>query len=100
MKINFQEFKWTIKLTERKESPDLLAYASLNLIEEHGRHLTINGFTIRKSKFNNKPYLADPSKRTQKGFFKFVLFRGSLRKEFAEEAVEAYENETIPIIEE
>jgi hypothetical protein len=50
MKINFKELVFKIKLADDKGYPDLLAYASLKLLDEHERHLTYNGFTIRKSR--------------------------------------------------
>lgn len=100
MKINFKELVFKIKLVDDKEHPDLLAYASLKLLDEHERHLTYNGFTIRKSKFNDKPYLAPPSKRTGSGFFKFLLAEKSLWKEIEREAVNQFEIDSIPIINE
>jgi hypothetical protein len=100
MKINFKELIFKIKLADDKGYPDLLAYASLKLLDDHERHLTYNGFTIRKSQFNGKPYLMPPSKRTGKGFFKFLLAEKSLWKEIEKVAVEQYEFESIPIVEE
>jgi len=100
MKININEIKFTIKLAKDNNHPDLLAYLSLILIDEHERYFTINGFTVRKSKFNGKPYLVPPSKSTNKGFYKFILAEGSLWKEIEKEAVKEYDIETIPIIEE
>ncbi len=100
MKINFNEIKLTIKLVSDNKYPDLLAYASLKFIDEHGRHFTVNGFTIRKSKYNGKPYLTLPSKRMANGFFKFTLIENSLWKEIEKEALSQYEQETIPVIEE
>ena len=100
MKINFKELTFKIKLANDNEYPDLLAYASLKLLDEHERHLTYNGFTIRKSKFDSKPYLMPPSKRTGNGFFKFLLAEKSLWKEIEKAAVEQYDFDSIPIVEE
>lgn len=100
MKINIKELKFTIKLVNDNKRPDLLAYASLKFIDEHERHFTVNGFTIRKSKYNNKPYLTPPTKSTEKGFYKFTLVERSLWKEVEREALSEYEKEAIPIIEE
>lgn len=100
MKITINEIKFTIKLTEDNKHPDLLAYASIKFIDEHERHFAFNGFTIRKSKFNGKPYLAPPTKKMEKGFFKFTLVERSLWKEIEKEIIAQYENEIIPIIEE
>jgi hypothetical protein len=99
MKISIKELKFKIKLVTDKERPDLLAYASLTFIEEHERHFTFNGFTIRKSKYNGKPYLAPPTKATGKGFYKFTLVERSLWKEIERETVKEYEYAIIPIIE-
>ncbi len=100
MKISIRELKFKIKPATDKERPDLLAYASLTFIEEHERHFTFNGFTIRKSKYDGKPYLVPPTKRTGKGFYKFTLTERSLWKEIEKEAIAEYEKEAIPIIEE
>lgn len=99
MKINIKELQFKIKLTTDKERLDLLAYASLILIEEHERYFTVNGFTIRKSKYDSKPYLAPPSKSTARGFYKFILTERSLWKEIEKEAISEYEKTTIPIVE-
>jgi len=97
--MNIKELKFKIKLTSDKKRPDLLAYASLIFIDEYERHFTVNGFTIRKSKFNGEPYLAPPSKRTEKGFYKFILAERSLWKEIEREALKEYRDEDIPITE-
>jgi len=100
MKMNINEIKFTIKLVEDNKHPDLLAYVSMRFIDEHERYFTFNGFTIRKSKFDGKPYLVPPSKRTANGFFKFVLAERSLWKEIEKEAIKEYDYATIPIVEE
>ena len=100
MKISINELKFTIKLVTDNKRPDLLAYASLKFIDKHERHFTCNGFTIRKSKYDGKPYLALPSKRTEKGFYKYNLVENSLWKEIEKEAIAQYEKETIPVVEE
>ena len=100
MKLTINRLEFKIKLTRDNKYQDLLAYASLKFIDEHERHFTVNGFTIRKSKFDGKPYLALPSKRTGKTFFKFALVERSLWKEIEKEAISQYKYETIPIIEE
>lgn len=100
MKINFNKIDFTIKKTEDVRSPDLLAYVSLKLTEEHERSFTINGFTIRKSKHNGKPYLVPPSRSLGpgRGFFKYTLVEESLWKELEKEILEKYDRSTIPII--
>jgi len=100
MKINIKELKFKIKLLTDKERPALLAYASLTFIEEHERHFTFNGFTIRKSKYDSKPYLAPPTKSTGKGFYKFTLVERSLWKEIEKAVIEEFEKAGIPIVEE
>lgn len=100
MKIDFNEIRPKIIITEDKKRSDLLAYVSLSLIEEHGRWLSINGFTIRTSKHNGKPYLTLPSKSTAPGrFYKFVMSEKSLMKEIEKEVLKEYEKETIPVVE-
>ncbi len=98
MKISIKALEFTTKLVEDKKKPDLLAYMSLKFIDEHERHFTVNGFTIRKSKFDSKPYLAGPSKSAGGRFFKFILAEKSLWKEIEKEAVREYEEATIPVI--
>jgi len=100
MKINIKKVKFNIKLAVDKERPDLLAYTSLIFAEENKRYFAISGFTIRKSKFNGKPYLAPPSRRTKNGFFVYTLFEKTLWREIEKEVIKQYEYETIPIIEE
>jgi len=100
MKISIQELSFKITLNDKPEYPDLLAYVSIIFKEEHERHFTCNGFTIRKSKHNGKPYLTFPSKKTRAGFYKFNLIEKSLFKEIEKEAVAEYERATIPIINE
>ena len=99
MKIDIKEIQPTVKLLNDKKYPDLLAYASLKFIDEHERHFTVNGFTIRKSKFNDKPYLVPPSKSmgSSKGFFKFVLAENSLWREIEKEVIKQYDYATIPV---
>jgi len=101
MKIYIQEAKFTIKPACDEKYPDLLAFVSMKLIDDHSRHFTVNGFTVRKSKYDGKPYLLPPSKSMGgKGFFKFVLSEKSLWREIEKEVVEQYQYESIPIIEE
>jgi hypothetical protein len=100
MEIQFRRLKPTIKLADDSRYPDLLAYASITLVDEHERHLTINGFTIRKSKYDGKPYLMPPSRSTGKSFYKFILTERSLWKEIEKEVIKEYEVGTIPIVEE
>lgn len=100
MKINFKETKYKIKVANDNEKPNLLAYVSIGFIEEHERFFMVNGFAIRKSRFDGKPYLTDPSKKMGNGFYKYVLIEKSLRKEIEKEILLEYEKETIPIIEE
>jgi hypothetical protein len=100
MKINIKEIQPTIKIVTNKKYPDLLAYVSLRFIEEHERHFTVNGFTIRTSKYNHKPYLVPPSKSmSSKGFYKFVLVEESLWKKIEKTVIREYEYQNIPIIE-
>jgi hypothetical protein len=100
MEINITKLESSIKLATDNKYPDLLAYASIKLIDEHQRFLIINGFTIRKSKFDNNPYLTPPSKKMGKGFFKFTLIEKVLWNEIEKETLAKYEKETIPLIEE
>lgn len=100
MRINIKEMKYKIKLAKDAGKPDLLAYVSIGFIEEHERFFMVNGFAIRKSRFNGKPYLTDPSKKTGGGFYKYALIERSLRREIENEILLEYEKETIPIIEE
>jgi len=100
MKINFKEIKPIIKIVNDSKYPSLFAYVSLKLVDEHERALTVNGFTIRKSKFDGKPYLTPPTKRTGMSFFKFVLIDNSLWKEIEKEVLSKYEYNNIPVIEE
>jgi len=97
MKINIKELKFTIKLVNDNKRPDLLAYASLIFVDEHERHFVCNGFTIRTSQYDGKPYLVPPSKRTEKGFYKFNLVERSLWKQIEREAIKQYDYETIPV---
>jgi len=99
MKINIQEINFTINMRNDKDHPDLLAFLSIIFVEERGRKFICNGFSIRKSKFDGKPYIAMPSKRCGVGFFKFNLVEKSLMDEIEKEAVKQYEYESIPIIE-
>lgn len=100
MKIKITGLEPKIKLATDKQYPNLLAHASLKLIDEHERYFTISGFTIRKSKYDGKPYLMPPSKRMGNGFFKFTLIEKSLWKEIEKETLAEYEKETIPVVEE
>ena len=100
MKITIKEIKYKIKLANDSKHPDLLAYVSISFIEEHERFFIVNGFTIRKSRFNGKPYLAAPSKRTVNGFYKFTLIERSLWREIEKEIISEYDAEIIPIVEE
>lgn len=100
MKINFKEIKYKIKPVSDSEKPNLLAYVSIGFIEEHERFFMVNGFAIRKSHFNGKPYLTDPSKKMGNGFYKYALIEKSLRKEIEKEILSEYENQIIPIVEE
>ena len=100
MEIKFRQLKPRIKLADDSSRPDLLAYASITLIDEHERHLTINGFTIRKSKYDGKPYLMPPSKSTGRGFYKFILTEHSLWKEIEKEVIKGYDDKMIPVVEE
>ncbi|MBU2539810.1 hypothetical protein KJ786_01450 [Patescibacteria group bacterium] len=99
MKINIQELKSTIKLTNDSKRSDLLAYVSITFIEEHKRNFTCNGFTIRKSKFDGKPYLTLPSKRNGDDYYKFNIIEKSLFKEIETEILKQYEYITIPVVE-
>ncbi|MCH7561958.1 MAG: hypothetical protein IIC67_11470 [Thaumarchaeota archaeon] len=62
----------------------------------------MNGFALRVSKYDQKPYLLPPSKSMGmgKGFYKFVLMENSLWKEIEKEALRQYEYDMMPIIEE
>jgi DNA-binding cell septation regulator SpoVG len=97
MEINIQKIEFKITPKDSLESPDLLAYVSLVFKDNHERHFTSNGFTIRKSKHNDSPYLTFPSKRTPSGFYKFSLIEKSLFKEIEKEVIRQYECDTIQI---
>lgn len=101
MKIEFIELVPTIKLAHDAKHPDLLAYSSVKLADKHNRQLIINGFTVRKSKRNEKPYLVPPSKSLGlgKGFFRYTEIDKSLWAEIEKEIVNAYEYAKIPIVE-
>jgi len=98
MNIIFNKIVPTIKLAQDDKMVDLLAYVSIKLLDEKERHITINGFTIRKSKFDSKPYLVPPSKSIGKGFFKFCLTEKSLWKELEKDILNVYDYESIPVI--
>lgn len=100
MNIIFKELIVTIKLANNNKISDILAYSSIKLIDEHERFITINGFTVRKSKFDNRPYLLAPSRSMGNKFFKFFLAEESLWKEIEKEIIKKYEYESIPIIDE
>ena len=95
MKINIKKIDFTIKQVEDKKYPDLLARVSIKFIDEHERFFCINGFTIRISKFNKKPYLWPPVKQ---GGFKFTLVEQSWWKELEKEIIDKYEFDKIPVI--
>lgn len=99
MKININEVSFTIKIYSDIKRPDLLAYVSIVFIDEHKRHFTFNGFTIRKSKQEGQigePYLTFPSKRTRNGFYKFALAEKTLWAEIQAEALKQYDYASIP----
>jgi len=97
--INFKRIEYKIKINEDKVILDLLAYLTIILIDEKDRPFTCNGFTIRKSQFNEKPYIAMPSKRNKDGsFYKFNIINKSLLKEIEQEVITQYEYESIPVI--
>ena len=100
MKILFKEIKPIIKLSIDQKQPSLLAYVSLKLIDEHERHFTVNGFTIRKSQYNGNPYLTMPSKKAGVGYYKFAIIDKSLLKEIEKEVLSQFQYESIPVIEE
>ncbi|MSU60532.1 MAG: hypothetical protein EXS52_01265 [Candidatus Staskawiczbacteria bacterium] len=70
--------------------PDLYAFVSMTFIDEEGRYFTCNGFTIRKSKFNKKPFLAMPSKKSKNGYFIFNLIEENLKRQIEQEAIREY----------
>jgi hypothetical protein len=100
MRINITQITPTIKSTNNSDK--ILAYASIRLENEEGKPLiTINGFTIRKSKFETEPCVIFPSKSMGmgKGFYKYTLIENSIKKEVEEEIIKAFKSD-IPIIEE
>ena len=100
MKIKFEELKFSIKPNVDKSYPDLFARVSISFFDEHQRNFTFNGFTIRKSKNDGKPYLTHPSKPTNNGFYVFSLVDKTLFKEIEREVLKEYSDNTIPIIDE
>lgn len=100
MKINIQELNFKINLKNDLKYPDLLAYVSMSFIEEHSRNFSCNGFTIRKSKFNGKPWLALPSKKNGNTNYLFNYIDKSLFKEIEKEVIEQFNHDSIPIINE
>lgn len=98
LKISFKEIRFKVSMAKENSSPDLLARLSLVFIDENERFFTFNGFTIRKSKHDGRPYLTMPSKKSGDGFYKFALIEGSLKKQIETKAVEVYEYEEVPVI--
>jgi len=100
MKINILQLDFTIKPIEDTNKPDMLAHVSLKFTDEHERHFTVNGFTIRVSKLNQKPYLVPPSKSMGmgRGFFKYTIIDSSLWKEIERDILKEYDYSTIPVI--
>jgi len=87
--------------------PDVLAYVCLKFMDSKDRPLILNGSTLRKSKYNNAPYLvpASRSKGMGKGFYKFIFCDDKDQwKEIEDEAVQKYNKiysyDQIPIIQE
>jgi hypothetical protein len=97
MKISINEIQFKISQASDKDRPDLLAHLSIKFIDDEGRFFSCSGFTIRKSKYDGNPYIALPSKKVAKGFFKFNLVEKSLWKKIEKEALDQYDYETIPI---
>ena len=81
MEINIQEIKLKINPVQDSKHPDLLAEVFITFLDEHSRYFSCNGFALRKSKYNSKPYLVPPSKKSGNGYYKFNLVDKSLWKE-------------------
>ncbi len=98
MKININLIEAKINGSSAK---NVLANASIILTDEHQRKITISGFNIRKSKYNNgKPYLELPniSRGMGKGFFRFMNIEKSLKDEIEKEVLQEYKLQGIPVI--
>jgi len=101
MEINFKKMQCKVKNAGDNESSDVLAHVSFTFIDDLERYFTVSGFTIRKSKYNQEPYLMGPSRPIKGGgFFKFTLIDRSLWKMMVKEALSKFEYSNIPIIEE
>jgi len=101
IKVNFKEIVISVNQAHDEARPDLVAYISLHLKDEHERNFICNGFTLRKSKHNkDQLYLALPCKKTGNAFFKYNLIEKTLFKEIEKEAVRLYQYVDIPIIDE
>lgn len=107
MKTNFQfSLEIIISISNNKKIPNILANVYLKFVENDGRQISLNGSTLRKSQFGDKPFLvpASKSKGPGMGFYKFIFSDKSLWSEIETEAIQEYEKQTksgdIPIIEE
>lgn len=96
MKINIQEIRIKIKLTDNAKYPDVKAQAFLSFLDEHERTMTFSGFTVRKSKFNDGYYVTPPSNK----LFKFFRAEESWWREIEKEIIREYDHATIPVVEE
>ncbi len=107
MKTDFQfSLEIIVSINNNKKIPNILANVYLKFKDNEGRQVSLNGSTLRKSQFEDKPFLvpASKSKGPGMGFYKFIFSDKSLWSEIRDNAVQEYEkqlnNESIPIIEE
>ena len=96
MKINIEEITVKIKLMSNDKYPDIKAQAFLSFVDDKKRSMTISGFTVRNSKYENGGFYVTPPSR---GFFKFFLAETSLWKEIEREMINKYNRESIPVVE-
>jgi hypothetical protein len=98
MKINNIEIKVKTKPAgEKRNHPNILAYASITLKEELGEYITISGFTVWKSIHDG--YNVEPPQSNRK----FKYLQGTLLPRIKQEIIHKYEYDSkytdIPIIE-
>ncbi len=96
MKINFTELEVRIKkVADKAKHPNLLAYVTVILRNDTGDYLSITGFTVWKSKFENGGLnVEEPGKRG----FKYVLSEKSFEEKLKREILAKYEYAEIPIV--
>lgn len=98
MKINFTELEVRIKkLADKTKHHNLLAYATVIFRSDTGDYVSITGFTVWKSKFENGGLnVEEPGKRG----FKYVLAEKAFEEKLKREILAKYEYAEIPIVKE